>query len=59
MKAMQFLTAVAAASLALGISACDNGKAGISDTEIKIGNTDPYSGPDSSYSTIGKSIGAC
>src|ERR1700675_4365877 len=27
---------------------------GASDTEIKIGNTMPYSGPLSSYSTIGK-----
>ena len=32
---------------------------GVSDTEIKIGNTNPYSGPASVYSTIGKSIGAC
>ena len=28
---------------------------GASDTEIKIGHTSPYSGPASSYSTIGKS----
>ena len=27
---------------------------GASDTEIKIGNTNPYSGPASSYGTIGK-----
>src|SRR5438128_3183275 len=27
---------------------------GASDTEIKIGNCNPYSGPASSYSTIGK-----
>jgi branched-chain amino acid transport system substrate-binding protein len=27
---------------------------GVSDTEIKIGNTAPYSGPASSYSTVGK-----
>src|SRR5947207_12928863 len=27
---------------------------GASDTEIKIGNTSPYSGPASSYGTIGK-----
>jgi len=31
---------------------------GASDTEIKIGNTNPYSGPASAYGTIGKSIGA-
>ena len=31
---------------------------GVSDTEIKIGNTMPYSGPASSYGTIGKSEAA-
>ena len=31
---------------------------GVTDTEIKIGNTSPYSGPASSYSTIGKAIDA-
>jgi len=31
---------------------------GASDTEIKIGNTNPYSGPASSYSAIGKTIDA-
>jgi branched-chain amino acid transport system substrate-binding protein len=31
---------------------------GASDTEIKIGNTNPYSGPASSYGTIGRAIGA-
>src|SRR5271165_5305862 len=31
---------------------------GVSDTEIKIGNTVPYSGPASSYGTIGKSDAA-
>lgn len=30
---------------------------GASDTEIKIGNTNPYSGPASAYSVIGKAIG--
>src|SRR3990172_47272 len=29
---------------------------GASDTEIKIGNTNPYSGPASAYGSIGKSI---
>jgi len=28
---------------------------GASDTEIKLGSTQPYSGPASSYGTIGKS----
>ncbi len=31
---------------------------GASDTEIKIGNTNPYSGPASVYGTIGRSIAA-
>ena len=31
---------------------------GASDTEIKVGNTNPYSGPASAYGTIGKTIGA-
>ncbi|MSO76100.1 MAG: branched-chain amino acid ABC transporter substrate-binding protein [Alphaproteobacteria bacterium] len=31
---------------------------GASDTEIKIGNTNPYSGPASSYGTIGKTQAA-
>src|SRR3954466_2009221 len=31
---------------------------GASDKEIKIGNTNPYSGPASAYGTIGKAIGA-
>jgi branched-chain amino acid transport system substrate-binding protein len=31
---------------------------GATDTVIKIGNTNPYSGPASAYGTIGKAIGA-
>jgi branched-chain amino acid transport system substrate-binding protein len=31
---------------------------GVTDTSIKIGNTSPYSGPASSYGTIGKCIAA-
>jgi len=31
---------------------------GVTDTEIKIGNTNPYSGPASAYGTIGKAIAA-
>jgi branched-chain amino acid transport system substrate-binding protein len=31
---------------------------GATDSEIKIGNTNPYSGPASSYGTIGKTIAA-
>ena len=29
---------------------------GASDTEIRIGNTNPYSGPASAYAAIGKTI---
>ncbi len=31
---------------------------GVTDSEIKIGNINPYSGPASAYGTIGKAIGA-
>ncbi len=31
---------------------------GVTDAEIKIGNTNPYSGPASAYGTIGKTIAA-
>ena len=31
---------------------------GASDSEIRIGNTNPYSGPASAYGTIGKTIAA-
>jgi len=42
------LAGVAAAQTVVGVTA----------TEIKIGNTNPYSGPASAYGTIGKAIGA-
>ena len=46
---------VAVASPALAQKKYDQGA---SDTEIKIGNTNPYSGPASAYGTIGKTIEA-
>jgi branched-chain amino acid transport system substrate-binding protein len=48
--------AVAALGLALAMPALAQKKydPGASDTEIKIGNTIPYSGPASAYGTIGK-----
>jgi ABC-type branched-subunit amino acid transport system substrate-binding protein len=48
--------AVAALGLALSVPALAQKKydPGASDTEIKIGNTIPYSGPASAYGTIGK-----
>ncbi|MGE0715282.1 MAG: ABC transporter substrate-binding protein [Alphaproteobacteria bacterium] len=54
-----------AVSLALGLAVLAQPAAaqkkygpGASDTEIKVGNINPYSGPASAYGTIGKSIGA-
>ena len=46
--------ALALASLPLPAYAAKRYDTGASDTEIKIGNTSPYSGPASSYGTIGK-----
>jgi ABC-type branched-subunit amino acid transport system substrate-binding protein len=43
-------------TLAFGCSRSDT--PGVTATEIKIGNTNPYSGPASAYGTIGKVIGA-
>jgi len=56
-----FVSATLIAGLALGTSAAVAQKkydAGASDTEIKIGNTMPYSGPASAYGTIGKAAAA-
>jgi branched-chain amino acid transport system substrate-binding protein len=49
-----------AVSLGLALPAAAQKKydPGVSDKEIKIGNTNPYSGPASAYGTIGKSIAA-
>ena len=52
------IATVAAAAFVAGAAVAKNAP-GVTDTEIKIGNTNPYSGPASSYGTIGKSIGAC
>ena len=57
-------TMVLALTLASAVAAGSAGAAaenapGVTDTEIVIGNTNPYSGPASSYGTIGKAIGAC
>ena len=44
-----------ACALAFPAAAADKKYApGVTDTEIKLGQTMPYSGPASSYSTIGK-----
>jgi branched-chain amino acid transport system substrate-binding protein len=55
------LLASAAATLAAAASPALAQKKygpGVTDTEIKIGNTNPYSGPASAYGTIGKTIEA-
>lgn len=46
------------ASSAIGASAQKKYDTGATDTEIKIGNFVPYSGPASAYGTVGKSAGA-
>ena len=55
----QFLAASAAAAVALSISRAraDNAP-GVTGTEIKIGQTMPYSGPASAYGVIGKTEAA-
>src|SRR5471030_2169459 len=55
------VSATVIAGLALGASSALAQKkydAGATDTEIKIGNTMPYSGPASAYGTIGKTVAA-
>ena len=54
--ALAFLIALGAAGNAVGAE--KQYGPGVSDTEIKIGNTMPYSGPASSYGTIGKAEAA-
>ena len=65
-KSLRGWTAGAAATLsavALGLAGASayaqkRYDPGASDSEIKIGNINPYSGPASAYGTIGKSMGA-
>jgi ABC-type branched-subunit amino acid transport system substrate-binding protein len=55
------LTTAAALTLALSVSAANAQKKydpGASDTEIKVGQTMPFSGPASAYSSIGKTQAA-
>ncbi len=47
-----------AAALVAATPATAQTVVGVTATEIKIGNTNPYSGPASAYGTIGMSIGA-
>ena len=59
-RSLVALTAIAAAAAltATGANAQKKYDTGASDTEIKIGNTMPYSGPASAYGTIGKAEAA-
>ena len=58
-KTLKMTSGMAVAFVAgMGVAVAGNAP-GVTDTEIKIGNTNPYSGPASVYSTIGKAIGAC
>jgi branched-chain amino acid transport system substrate-binding protein len=52
------LAALLAATLASGAQAQKRYDPGATDTEIKIGNIMPYSGPASAYATIGKTEAA-
>jgi len=52
------LTLLLAFGLALVSSSAPAQTPGVTATEIKIGNTNPYSGPASAYGTIGKAIAA-
>jgi branched-chain amino acid transport system substrate-binding protein len=49
---------IVAAALTMPALAQKKYDPGASDSEIRIGNTNPYSGPASAYGTIGKSIAA-
>ena len=57
-RALVPLAAVLAAALVSPALAQKKYDPGASDTEIRIGNTNPYSGPASAYGTIAKSIAA-
>ncbi len=52
------VAALLAAALSFPALAQKKYDPGASDTEIKIGNTNPYSGPASAYGAIGKAIAA-
>ena len=55
---LRFFIGMLAASLAFPALAQKKYDPRASDSEIRIGNTNPYSGPASAYGTIGKSIAA-
>src|SRR5712692_8331808 len=55
---LALLLALGLTSLVAAADASPPTPPGVTATEIKVGNTNPYSGPASAYGTIGKAIGA-
>ena len=58
MNLRAILAALALGTVAMTAQAQKKYDTGASDTEIKIGNISPYSGPASSYGAVGKTAGA-
>ena len=54
MKRLAFILALAALSAVAPIAGAQQNAPGVTSSEIKIGQTMPYSGPISGYGTIGK-----
>ena len=52
------LTLMAALGLVVALGPAAAQTPGVTATEVKVGNTNPYSGPASAYGTIGKALGA-
>ena len=52
------LTLIAAFGLAVTLGPAAAQTPGVTASEVKVGNTNPYSGPASAYGTIGKAIGS-
>ena len=52
------LTLMAALGLSVALGPAAAQTPGVTATEVKVGNTNPYSGPASAYGTIGKALGA-
>ena len=58
MRKRRHLVAIAITALLVAPAPALAADPGVTATEIKIGNTNPYSGPASAYGTIGKAISA-
>jgi branched-chain amino acid transport system substrate-binding protein len=58
MRKSLLLTLMAALGLAVTLGPAAAQTPGVTATEVKVGNTNPYSGPASAYGTIGKALGA-